>query len=310
MQGMLSSILRPALGIASAGLLIAALHAGHSATSLGLTVQTAVWGGSCQAGYGYILAGSCLLIAVTDYSDVVPEEPTAEWPEGFELLAMADFVPGEPFVSTAGLMNQVSPSRYVSLTNMAESTRLADIPTHVNVRDLNSKWFTLRIPHALVGRTMAIQARRDGEGTGLRTSNVEVVRIVAPCSRGDTARIVSSYVLAALDAHNFLRATELVDSMLAVGLSDPFALYYGRSCAESMQDYGRALTYLDRLYSEFGIVRVQANESRPEWLTVQYREDQEMREIYLDKRWRLVELQHELQSEDPDSSDETDDQTR
>jgi len=225
------------------------------------------YGSSCGSG---LVAGSILILELSNTADQPLESPWAGWPEGYVLEAALDLPPGEPFVPTPGLIERLSPESFFDLVNLDNIRRLVDGDTQsVRRRGLNAKHFAMQSFADLAGHTVTIRAlfRR---GKLKLQDQLRPISIVAPCDRADTARIAASRIFFAWVSQDWERVIILADSMLAGDLSDPIAWYYALPTAERLapekkEYYSRALAYLDRMYQDFGVVSIDWEFGVPRW---------------------------------------------
>ncbi|MCX6600484.1 MAG: hypothetical protein NT025_02855 [bacterium] len=225
-----------------------------AAQTLDIQLSALAWGGSCETGGGKVIAGSLFFIRLSNEADLPTHALVPGWPEGYVLEAALDLPSDKPFVATPGLIERFQPTRYLSTINIGcERDVLAHTGTARDLHGMNDKEFVLHVPDDLAGHSVSFRARYEGGGVSL-TSSTGSIRIIEPCDRNDTARIVATGIEAAHRAGHYARAVEIADSMLAVGLSDAMGWQWAKIAAQGTGEYDKAIRYLDRLWEDFGVI--------------------------------------------------------
>ena len=218
------------------------------------------WGGSCQAGFPNVLAGSMFTLHLRNTADRSLRRLAPGWPEGYTLEAALDLPGGQPFVSTPGLIERFRPTPFLTLDDLNEERKLlSGDSAHVNWDHLNAKRFALQFPSDLAGHTVKFRAsyRRGDVNIQTRPDALDQpISIIAPCDRADTARIVASWLFVAWASNDTDRVIALADSMLAHDLSDAIAWNYAYTTALRMRYHYKALSYLERMFQDFGVTDV------------------------------------------------------
>jgi hypothetical protein len=184
------------------------------------------------------------------------------WPEGYALEAALDLPSGQTFAPTPGLIDRLTPTPFFTFDNLYQERKLLlGDSAHVYRSNLNVKNFAIHIPDDLAGHTVTIRALYRHGDMDLETrppTQDQLISVIAPCDKADTARIVASRLFVAWASNDSDRVITLADSMLACDLSDAIAWNYARTTALRLGQYEKALAYLDRMYQDFGVASVEA----------------------------------------------------
>ena len=212
-----------------------------------------LWGGSCEQGFLRILAGSRYFLTVDNRLDRPLHALVPGWPEGYALEAALDLASGQPFIATPGLMERLEPTRLLSDVNQLYQRRLAEhTDAIIDSRGLNLKEFVITIPWDLAGHTLTFRALYQRDMVRLESPSSRTIKIIPPCDRSDSARVVASRIYEAWLSMNCMLGVTIADSMLDCDLSDPAGWEWALSCASSCGQYDKAIIYLDRLYQDYG----------------------------------------------------------
>jgi len=250
-----------------------------------------VWGGACDPGGRKILAGSRYFLTVWNRSDRSAQVLTREWPAGYFLEAALDLPQGNPFIPNKSLIEQLNPERFLSQVNRsAEKRFLLDPSTFAEHEWLNAKCFVLTVPPALAGHTLSFRVRFEDDGQNSISTATAPIYIIAPCDRNDTARIVASRIYEANTTGNYRRGVEIADSMLKCGLTDASGWDYAEAMARGLEMYDKALSYLQRIYEDFGVLGVGLNTANPPKYNANIVRDPQMQQLYAEKRNQLMQL--------------------
>lgn len=208
-------------------------------------------GGSC--GRGDVIAGSYWFIRITNEADQPLKRLKEGWPQGYTLEASLDPIADQPFEPTPGLIEQLNPVWFFNNVNRSyESSLIKQDGSRVDARELNQKNLVLRIPFEFAGHTMCVRSRYQKNGENIVSTPSDVIRIVAPCSREDTARILSTEIYYSLESLEFFRGVTVADSMLQCGFSDEAAWYWAQKCAQGTGHPDRKLIYMEKMWQDFG----------------------------------------------------------
>jgi hypothetical protein len=206
------------------------------------------WGGSCEPGFARVLAGSHYFLRVVNTADTLVEPLSPGWPEGYVLEAGLDLPHGTPFAPTPGLIEQMEPTRILSIRNIGANTGLHVNPAEFHdYENLNAKNFGLTIPTCLIGHTVRLRAVFESADTTMISEATQAIWVTEPCDRDDIARIVASFVYEAWMYGTRSRVIELADSMLACGLTNAEAWKIAVKVAISMRQYDKADVYSKQL---------------------------------------------------------------
>ena len=210
------------------------------------------WGSTCDEGVNKVIAGSCLFVTLDNDADQPVQALKPSWPEGYSLEAALDPAEGQAFEPSDELVARFQPTRYLSVANRYYERRVLDPTQGRPDRELlNSKHFLLIVPADLVGHSFALCARYDRDGLSLVSEPTRPpILVVAACNREDSARIAAGAVYAAYWSGDNERAVQIADSMLTVGLSDAAAWKYAGSAARAIEQYDKAIVYLDRSWGD------------------------------------------------------------
>ncbi len=265
---------------------------------LQLAAHVAEWGGSCQPGPFNILAGSRLFLRMTNTADQPAQPLVPGWPEGYILEAALDLPKKQPFIPSSGLIERLNPIRILSEANRgAEQTLFRNPVDFRDVVNLNAKYFVMTIPADLAGHTLSFQVHFEDQGLALTSKTLGPIRIIAPCDRYDTARIISLQIYEGWQVGDITRCTELADSMLAVGLSDALAWDLAEAMARGLEDYDKALLYLQRLYEDFGVLGLELGTADPPIFNPEGIRDPKMQTGYENRRNELLRLKSEKEQQ-------------
>jgi len=250
-----------------------------------------VWGGSCEPGFPKIIAGSHIFLRVSNGSDRSALPLISGWPDGYILETALDLSDDQPFIPTPGLIETMEPIRILSQLNLSADGDLRQNPaTFWNFEDLNAKDFVLKIPASLAGHTVKFRAIYQKAELDLVSFASNAISIIAPCDRSDTARSIATQIYEAWELRNYRRAMAIADSMLAYDLSDAAGWAWAMSAANGAREYDKAISYLDRMYEDYGVTAVLLNSSHPPRLNRLGSRTREAQEEYEMGRSRLLQM--------------------
>jgi hypothetical protein len=254
------------------------------------------YGGSCDPGAFKVLAGSSATLELGNSADRPRERLKPGWPEGYVLEAALDLVKGQPFVVTPGLMERLRAIPYFTAIQRTNEEALRD-GGPVNVWDLNKKHFALHIPSDLAGHTLTIRALYRRGSVDLHSKPTKPIFIVAPCDQSDSARTLASKIYEAWEGEDHAGAIMLADSMLSLGWSDAAGWYDALSSATLLDQYDKAINYLDRLFQDYGVAHVWGGTSNPLQVNRQAPRDPDEQRLYERKRNDLLRAKAEQEQQ-------------
>lgn len=242
---------------------------------------------SCEPHHTAYFAGSSYVIGILYTPREVREARSLCWPEGYLLEGALDIGDNACFVPTAGLIERLTPTVYWAQVP-SNRPHARDDPDDLN--------FALHIPEDLAGHTIDFHlCYETSDSLSEIQSHRWKICIFSPNDEYDSARIVASQIFEAFDMSDYYRVAELADSMLARGLTDAYGWVWAMLAAEHTDRYDRALTYLERLWEDFGVsaVNLEGHDfGRPQRPTVpsQYRQ-----QLFEQKRNALIKWKAEYQ---------------
>jgi hypothetical protein len=256
------------------------------------------WGGACHPGGSVVVAGSSFFISVENTSDKRMEPLKKGWPEGYVLEAALDLSQDQAFRITDNLIIRLEATPYWSSINRAQQYRLRSGEGTVDAKRLNLKEFVLHIPNDLAGHTLTLRASYRGRGQDLVANPSRPYQIVAPCNREDSARVIATRIFEGVMTLNYASSIRLADSMLTVNMTDPAAWTWAEAAARGSAQFDKAITYLDRLYDDFGVVSMDLGDAdHPPQLHPRALRDPESQQAYERVRDALLQAkaEHEQQ---------------
>ncbi len=242
-----------------------------------------------------VFAGSSVHINVATTADMPTQPRRADWPEDYILEAALDLPEGESFVPTAGLIEQLTPTPFMTHTNIAAEQVLEEGSLqYYNPYEHNRKSWFLHIPANLAGHTVTLRAQYH-HGEMILSDVSPTMTLLAPLNDSDSARVLGSMIDEARQKTQPDRVFALTDSLLSLGWSDPFALNGARSVAVSLQKYDKALTYLNKLYEDYGITGISSKKIPP--LNRTGARDPQIQQLYERMRTELIQLRSEQEQQ-------------